>query len=216
MLTSNGVLADPSFQAVSASGAITTITGNTGGAESPTAGGNFNILGTGSITVAGSANTETVQLTGLTNHNVLVGAGTATITNVAPSTAGFVLTSNGAAADPSFQHITGQGLTWQNISASQTLAVNNGYQCTGGAALSLLLPATSAIGDIIEITLDGSTSWTVTQAAGQAIRLGSNVTTGGAGGSLASTAQGDTIRIVCSVANLRWNVISMIGNITIV
>jgi hypothetical protein len=102
VLTSNGVGADPSFQSVSASGAITTITGNSGGAESPSA-GNFNIVGTGSITVAGSANTETVQLTGLTNHNVLIGAGTATITNVAPSaTSGVPLISNGAAADPSF------------------------------------------------------------------------------------------------------------------
>lgn len=110
----------------------------------------------------------------------------------------------------------GGGVTWQNISASQTLAVNNGYQCTGGAALALLLPAVSAIGDIIEITLDGSASFTVTQGAGQAIRLGSSITTGGAGGSLASTAQGDTIYMVCSVANIRWNVLSSMGNITVV
>jgi len=83
-------------------GAINTITGNSGGAESPS-GGNFNILGTGSITVAGSAATETVQLIGLTNHNVLVGAGTATITKVAPSaTSGVPLISQGAAADPVF------------------------------------------------------------------------------------------------------------------
>ncbi len=84
------------------SSSINTITGNSGGAESPLA-GNFNILGTGSITVAGSANTETVQLTGLTNHNILVGSGTATITNVAPSaTSGIPLVSNGASSDPSF------------------------------------------------------------------------------------------------------------------
>ena len=57
VLTSTGSSSLPIFQAVSASGAITTITGNSGGAESPSA-GNFNILGTGSITVAGSANTE--------------------------------------------------------------------------------------------------------------------------------------------------------------
>lgn len=83
-------------------GGIMTITGNSGGAESPSA-GNFNILGTGSITSVGTANTETVQLTGLTNHNVLVGAGTATITKVAPSaTAGVPLVSAGAAADPAF------------------------------------------------------------------------------------------------------------------
>ena len=91
------------FVAAASTGYIRTITGNSGGAESPAAGGNFNVLGTGSITVAGSANTETVQLTGLTNHNVLVGAGTATMTNVAPSaTSGIPFISQGAAADPTF------------------------------------------------------------------------------------------------------------------
>ena len=81
---------------------VNTITGNSGGPESPSA-GNFNILGTGSITVVGSANTETIQLTGLTNHNLLIGAGTATITNVAPSaTSGVPVISQGAAADPTF------------------------------------------------------------------------------------------------------------------
>lgn len=60
---------------------IQTITGNSGGAEVPLA-GNFNIMGTGSITVAGSANTETVQLTGLTLNAIQVGAGTATLTQL--------------------------------------------------------------------------------------------------------------------------------------
>ena len=87
VLTSNGVSADPSFQAISASGAISSITGNSGGAEVPLA-GNFNIVGTGSITVAGSANTETVELTGLTNHSLLVGAGTPTITSLGVATNG--------------------------------------------------------------------------------------------------------------------------------
>lgn len=108
VLTSNGVAANPSYQSVSATGAITTITGDMGGPEVPLS-GNFNILGTGSVTVVGSAHTETVQLTGLSNHNVLVGAGSATITNVSPSTAGFVLTSNGLSVDPSFQNVSISG-----------------------------------------------------------------------------------------------------------
>lgn len=102
VLASNGLSADPSFQTISSLGGITSITGNSGGAEVPLS-GNFNILGTGSITVVGSANTETIELTGLTNHNVLIGAGTATITNVAPSaTSGIPFISQGSAADPLF------------------------------------------------------------------------------------------------------------------
>src|SRR5271157_4462420 len=53
---------------------IETLTGNSGGAISPTA-GNINTLGTGSITISGSGSTLTTQLTGLTNHNILLGAG---------------------------------------------------------------------------------------------------------------------------------------------
>lgn len=109
------------------------------------------------------------------------------------------------------------GLTWQTITASQGLAINNGYICvSAGGALSLSLPTTAAVGSEIEVTLDGATSWTITQAAGQQIRLGNVQTTSGVGGSLASTAQGDSIRFVCSVANTKFNVISSMGNITVV
>lgn len=86
--------------AASGSALIQTITGNTGGALSPTA-GNFNILGTGSITIAGAGSTETVQLTGLNQYNVLLGQGNATVGLVAPSaTSGIPLISQGAAANP--------------------------------------------------------------------------------------------------------------------
>ncbi len=79
-------------------GAVTTLTGNTGGAISPVA-GNINTVGTGSITIAGSGSTLTTQLTGLTNHALQVGAGTATLTQLANGTTGQVLTAV-TGADP--------------------------------------------------------------------------------------------------------------------
>ncbi len=112
--------------------------------------------------------------------------------------------------------ITGT-LAWTTITASQTLATDHGYICvSAGGALALALPASSAVGDIIEVTLDGATSWSITQGVGQQIRMGSSQTTSGAGGSLTSTAQGDSIRMVCSVANTKWNVLSSMGNLTVV
>lgn len=288
VLTSNGVAADPSFQAVSASGAITTITGNSGGAESPSA-GNFNIVGTGSITVAGSANTETVQLTGLTNHNVLLGAGTATITNLAPSaTAGVPLVSAGAAADPAFgtavvagggtgatsfningvvisntatttplasltltngqvvigntagapaaatltpgsgisisnaaNSITiatsGAGLAWVDVTgASQTIAVNTGYQSNNAGTVTFTLPASATFGDVFRIVgLQGG--WTLAQAANQQVKFGSSATTVGVTGSLTSTNAGDCIECLATntSASTVWRVMSSIGNITV-
>lgn len=110
----------------------------------------------------------------------------------------------------------GGGITWSAIGASQTLAVNNGYFCTSGATLSLALPVTSALGDTIEITLDGSSGFTITQSAGQSIKLGNQTTTAGVGGSISSTGQGDTIRMVCKTANLNWSILSSMGNLTFV
>lgn len=107
------------------------------------------------------------------------------------------------------------GFIWQTIIASRTLAINNGYICISpGGALSLALPATATIGDIIEVVLDGSTSWTITQSAGQQIRFGNVQTTSGAGGSLASTAAGDTIRMVAQTAS-KWNILSSVGVLTV-
>jgi len=95
-----------SLQVASGTTVGKTITGDSGGALSPTA-GNWNLLGSGSVTTSGSGSTLTTQLTGLTNHALLVGAGTATITKVGPTaTAGQVLQSAGASADPAFSTAT--------------------------------------------------------------------------------------------------------------
>lgn len=115
-----------------------------------------------------------------------------------------------------FVSSTGGGLKWVNIGASQTLEVNTGYFCSSGGALSLALPSSSAVGDVIAVVLDGSTSWTVTQGAGQQMRIGNVQTTSGAGGSIASTASGDTIYFVCRTADTRWVVINSTGVFTVV
>jgi hypothetical protein len=76
---------------------------------SPDAAHNIDTVGSGSITIVGDpgTNTLTTQLTGLTDHAVLIGAGTDTITKLIPNTAGYVLTDNGAGVDPSWQAPTG-------------------------------------------------------------------------------------------------------------
>lgn len=113
--------------------------------------------------------------------------------------------------------VSGSGMTWSTITASQTLSVNNGYFCIApGGALVLSLPAVSNIGDEIEIYLDGATSFQVTQAANQSVKFGAQVTTTGVGGSITTTGQGDGIRMVCRTANLRWYIVSCMGNLIFV
>lgn len=60
--------------------------------------------GGGAVGVATVAQGGTGRST-LTAHDVVVGAGTSNVALVGPGTAGQVLTSNGASADPSFQSI---------------------------------------------------------------------------------------------------------------
>jgi hypothetical protein len=125
---------------------------------------------------------------------------------------------DGTAGNPTIS-VTGAGFNWQTTTASVTNMVkDNGYiAISAGGALTFGLPATagSTIGDTVAITLDGATSWQITQAAGQQIRFGSSTTTLGATGTLTSTAQGDTLELVYQATG-RWNVITSIGNITVV
>lgn len=116
---------------LNATGAVQTITGNSGGALLPTA-GNFNLFGTGSITTSGAGSTLTTQLTGLTNHNVLVGAGTTTIGLIAPSaTSGIPLISQGAAADPVFGTAVVAGGGTGNTTFTAYSVITAGTTATG-------------------------------------------------------------------------------------
>ena len=125
-------------------------------------------------------------------------------TSFAVSTTGFVSLAAGVG-----------GLNWSAITANQTLAAGNGYFISAGA-LSLALPATSAVGDTITVSLlDTATSFVITQASAQKIRVGSTATTVGAGGSLASTAFGDSVTLV-SYSNGLWEATSVIGSLTAV
>lgn len=67
-----------------------------------------------------------------TDHNVLVGATSNGVTNVSPSTAGFVFTSNGVSSDPSFQALPIPGVipTMTFISA-QTASASANITFTG-------------------------------------------------------------------------------------
>ena len=109
------------------SGAINSITGDSGGAEVPLL-GNFNILGTADqVDTTGTANTLTISLIGpytpatYTDHGVLVGSGATSITALAVGTTGQVLTGT-TGADPAFADIgTDSGLTSSGVILGQNL-----------------------------------------------------------------------------------------------
>ena len=155
--------------ATSGTSTLNTLTGNSGGAISPTA-GNINTVGTGSITIAGSSSTLTTQLTGLTNHNVQVGAGTATLTQVPPSvTSGIPLVSNGSSSDPSFTTavVAGGGTGATSFTAHSLLLGQSTSPITAlGAATNGQLPIGSTGADPTLSTLTAGTGITITNGAG--------------------------------------------------
>ena len=164
VLTSGGPGSPPSYLPISSSGAVTTLTGNTGGALSPTA-GNFNTVGTGSITIAGSGSTLTTQLTGITNHAIQIGAGTATLTQLASGTTGQVLQTN-TGADPTWSTATYPSTTTvsQILYSSATNTVtglataNNGVLITSATGVPSLL-ANGTTGQVLTATTGSPPSW---------------------------------------------------------
>jgi hypothetical protein len=168
-----------------------------------------------------------------TTHNLLIGAASNGITNLALTNGQLAIGSTGA--DPSAATLTagtgvsivngagaitinavGSGLTWTVITAStQTMAVNNGYIANRAGTVAFTLPTTSAVGDLLAVTgINTATGWSIGYTTNQQIFLGTasaTLTTG----SLASTNIRDTVYLVCVVANLTWNVVSSIGNITV-
>jgi hypothetical protein len=96
--------------------------------------------------------------------------------------------------------------SWFTIAASpQAMTANNGYTANTGGLLTLSLPTTSAVGALLEIAGLGAGGWIITQAAAQQIHVGNVASTLGAGGSVASTNQYDTIRLRCLVADTIWS-----------
>lgn len=110
------------------------------------------------------------------------------------------------------------GLSWSVIgSATKTVVVNEGYFSNYAGTLAFTLPSTAAVGDTMEIAqMASGQGWSLAQNAGQTCYIGNTNTTTGAGGSLASTDDGDWIEIICRVADTDFQVNVKSGNITVV
>jgi hypothetical protein len=137
--------------------------------------------------------------------------------SVGLATSGYILTSGGSSAIPSFLQNFG-GITWSTTS-STTIALlsNNAYVTTAGSAVAATLPASPALYDTITIIVNGAGVVTIGENSGQQMRFG-NVTTTVTTGSLANTAQGDVISLRCTTAGASafWIMEKAVGNWTVV
>ena len=140
------------FVTTSGTGVLQTLTGNSGGSIAPVA-GTINTIGTGSITIAGAGNTLTTQLTGLTNHNILLGAGTATVGLVAPTANTGAILQNNAAADPTYSTATYPSTT--TVSQILYSSATNVVSGLATANRAVLTTGTTGIPVVTALATDG-------------------------------------------------------------
>lgn len=215
--TSNGVMTANWTLLGAGSGDLNTLTTDDLTVVVPTA-GNINLAGTGSLATTGSGSTATIGLVGLTVHDVLIGAGTATIGKVAPSaTSGVALISQGAAADPIFGTVVPAGggtgavtltgiVTGNGTSAMTANAVTQHGVLIGGAANAASSLAVAATGTLLagstgaDPAFTGSPSvsgsltaaTTITATSGAITATNGNLVFGTAGNKIISTSVAST------------------------
>jgi hypothetical protein len=133
------------------------------------------------------------------------------------STSGYVLTSNGASALPSFQ-VVPAGMTWVTESTtSRALTANQAVICTNASLTTCTLPATAAVGDLfLLVAAGGAAVCKLAQNAGQKVNWISTPTTTGTGGSITSISQFTFLQVVCTTANTTFMTLDSSGSWTVV
>ncbi len=99
---------------------------------------------------------------------------------------------------------------WNMIAVNTVAAVNMGYMANAGVPITLTLPAACAFGDIIWAKDFASGGLVVQPGAGQTIQF--NSSTAAVQIDNIGSQVVDSVQLVCSVANSRWDVISSTGN----
>lgn len=154
--------------------------------------------------------TNAVSSTTLADGEILIGS-TGAAASAATLTAGTGISITNAAGSITID-ATSSSFAWiENTSSTVAAAVNTGYiNNPASGSVVYTLPATAAVGDVIEIIGNSGSGFSIAQNSGQTIRFGSSVTTSGTGGSLASGNQYDSLRLVCTATDTAFRVVDAV------
>lgn len=107
---------------------------------------------------------------------------------------------------------TASSIGWNVITGTSAIMVaDNGYITNNAGLVTLTLPLTAAVGTQISVVGKGIGGWTIAQNAGQSIVINNATTTVGVGGSVSSNYYRDNVTLICTVADLEFQIVSMIS-----
>ena len=164
--------------------------------------------------------------TGLTSGITLALKSATTTVDVSAATApttGQVLTATAGTTATWQTPSGGSGTTWTEVTTTtQAAAVSNGYVTNNVALVTVTLPSTATVGQIVYLQGSGAGGWKLAQNASQTVVwdagavAGTNITTAGITGSLASSDRYDSLEVQCITTNTGWVVRNSKGNLSIV
>lgn len=212
------------------SGGVITVSGSSTGLTTTGSGSTIGLTGTLAVAHGGTGAAM------LTSHGVLVGAGTSAVAGLTAGTNGQVLLGS-TSANPAFGTLTtSTGVAFTTgahalaidvksggfavtpvAGASQAMVSQTSYIANDSAQTTFTLPATSSVGDIINVVGSALNTggWKITYGSGQIIwgpGGSSTVTTGNAA---TGAAAAQTATLMCVVANTTWVIIANSGTITL-
>lgn len=103
-------------------------------------------------------------------------------------------------------------MPWSTLTGDTTMVVNRGYVTNSASLITLTLPATAAVGDIVRVAGLGSGGWKIAQNAGQTIYWATGSTATGTSGYLQSVNSRAVATLACRTANDDWEVASSVGD----
>lgn len=159
-ITSLSALSTPLSLSQGGTGA-TTASGARSNLSAAVSGANSDITSLSGLSTPLSVPQGGTGASSLTNHGVLVGAGSSAISATSAGTAGQVLTSNGSGSDPTFQTISAlTSLKFTVIAKSGNFSATDGagsyYRVSATATVTL--PASPADGSVYKFKVTGGTS----------------------------------------------------------
>jgi len=160
------------------------------------------LTGANSAMVVTSSTGVPAMTASMTNGQIVIGS-TGSTPVPATITAGGGISITNAAGSITIGS-SGGGITWSEATTSATMGVNNGYIANNGSLVTLTLPATSVLGDVLSVQGYGAGSWSIAQGAAQSIRVGTVVSTIGITGSVSAANRYDSASFVCVVADTEW------------